>query len=52
MDPEDIVKAGIFQVMECRRVFQELTIEENLIAASYTQRDKAKVNRGFETVYN
>jgi branched-chain amino acid transport system ATP-binding protein len=52
MDPEDIVKAGIFQVMEGRRVFQELTVEENLIAASYTQRDKAKVNRRFETVYS
>jgi len=52
MDPEDIVKAGIFQVMEGRRVFQELTVEENLIAASYTQRNKAKVNRRFETVYS
>ncbi len=37
-DPEDIVRMGIFQVMEGRRVFEHLTVEENLIAGAYTRR--------------
>ena len=38
MEPEDIVKKGVFQVMEGRRVFEDLTVKENLIAASHTQK--------------
>jgi branched-chain amino acid transport system ATP-binding protein len=34
--PEDIVRLGISQVMEGRRVFGELTVEENLLAGAYT----------------
>jgi branched-chain amino acid transport system ATP-binding protein len=34
----DIVRAGVAQVMEGRRVFAELTIEENLRVGSYTSR--------------
>lgn len=37
---EKIVKKGIVQVMEGRRVFQELTVEENLKVGSYVRRDK------------
>ncbi len=36
-DAADIVRAGIFQVMEGRRVFEHLTIEENLRVGAYTQ---------------
>jgi len=36
--PEAIVKSGISQVMEGRRVFSELTVEENLRAGAYAQR--------------
>lgn len=35
-DASEIVKLGIFQVMEGRRVFKDLTVEENLIAGGYT----------------
>jgi branched-chain amino acid transport system ATP-binding protein len=38
MDPEKIVKKGIFQVMEGRRVFEDLTARENLVAAAHTQK--------------
>jgi branched-chain amino acid transport system ATP-binding protein len=38
-DPADIVRRGISQVMEGRRVFGHLTVEENLIAGAYTRRD-------------
>lgn len=34
--PEDIVRLGISQVMEGRRVFGELTVEENLLAGAHT----------------
>ena len=33
----DIVKLGIKQVMEGRRVFAELTVDENLVAGGYTE---------------
>jgi branched-chain amino acid transport system ATP-binding protein len=36
-DAASIVRSGIFQVMEGRRVFEHLTIEENLQAGAYTQ---------------
>jgi branched-chain amino acid transport system ATP-binding protein len=38
-DAADIVRLGIFQVMEGRRVFEHLTVEENLAAGGYTRRD-------------
>jgi branched-chain amino acid transport system ATP-binding protein len=38
-DAADIVRMGIFQVMEGRRVFEHLTVEENLIAGGYTHRE-------------
>nr|WP_235731732.1 ABC transporter ATP-binding protein [Fundidesulfovibrio putealis] len=35
--PERIVRAGVFQVMEGRRVFQDMTVEENLRCGGYTR---------------
>src|SRR5690606_27878335 len=35
--PHELVRAGLFHVMEGRRIFQDLTVEENLIAASYAK---------------
>ncbi len=50
-DPEAIVRMGIFQVMEGRRVFEELTVEENLRVGAYTRRDRAGVQRDYDLVY-
>ncbi|MCK7544066.1 ABC transporter ATP-binding protein [Marinobacter bryozoorum] len=33
--PEKLVRDGLFHVMEGRRVFEDLTVEENLVAATY-----------------
>src|SRR5437867_771793 len=33
--PHALVRAGVFHVMEGRHVFEDLTIEENLVAATY-----------------
>jgi len=50
--PEDIVRMGIFQVIEGRRVFEDLTVHENLRAGSYTtRRDRSWVKTGMELVY-
>ncbi len=50
-DASDIVRLGIFQVMEGRRVFEHLTVEENLAAGSYTRRDSGGLERDVEIVY-
>ena len=50
-DAADIVKSGIFQVMEGRRVFKDLTVEENLIAGAYTQKS-ATISKNIERVYH
>jgi branched-chain amino acid transport system ATP-binding protein len=44
-----IVKAGIAQVMEGRRIFAELSVEENLRVGGYTSR--AKTADGFKRVF-
>ena len=48
---EDIVRRGIFQVMEGRRVFEHLNVEENLLAGAYTRKDRGKLRGDIERVY-
>jgi branched-chain amino acid transport system ATP-binding protein len=45
LDPASRVKAGLAQVMEGRRVFAELTVEENLRTGAYTNRSGYAANR-------
>jgi branched-chain amino acid transport system ATP-binding protein len=45
LEPEQIVRRGIFQVMEGRRVFEDLTVDENLTMGGYTRRDSAGLRR-------
>ena len=35
-DPDDIVRRGIFQVMEGRRIIEDMTVVENLRLGAYT----------------
>ncbi len=49
--PENIVQKGIFQVMEGRRVFKELTVDENLVAGSYIRKDTENLKSDKEHVY-
>ena len=51
LDAAAIVRNGIFQVMEGRRVFEHLTVEENLRAGGYTQRNPMEVRRLIQLVY-
>jgi branched-chain amino acid transport system ATP-binding protein len=49
--PEDIVRMGIVQVMEGRRLFDLLSVEENLKASAFTTRDAAIFRKSLEAVY-
>jgi len=51
LDAEEIVRRGIFQVMEGRRVFEHLTVEENLLAGAYSRRDRHGTKQDMEKVY-
>ena len=46
-----IVHLGMAQVPEGRRVFQELTVHENLLMGAYTQKDSAQIKRDIEEIY-
>ncbi len=50
--PEEIVRMGIFQVLEGRRVFEDLTVHENLRAGSYVRRnDRVWIKQCMEKIY-
>jgi branched-chain amino acid transport system ATP-binding protein len=49
--PETIVRRGIFQVMEGRRVFEDLTVDENIEMGGYTRRDRAGLRQDRELVF-
>jgi branched-chain amino acid transport system ATP-binding protein len=51
-DAADIVRRGIFQVMEGRRVFEHLDVEQNLIAGGYTRRDRQNVRRDMDAIFD
>src|SRR6201988_4628155 len=52
LSPNDLVRRGCIQVMEGRRCFGHLTIEENLLTGAFTRRDgAAAVRRDLDLVY-
>ncbi len=46
-----IVQMGMTQVPEGRRIFQELTVYENLMMGAYTMKDKAVFKTDLESIY-
>jgi len=50
MAPEKIVRRGVAQALEGRRIFADLTVEENLLAGAYTQWD-ARVRDDIDRFY-
>ena len=48
--PDKLVKEGLVQVPEGRRIFLEMTVEENLKMGAYTQ-DKSTIEPNLERVY-
>ena len=52
MTPPELVKQGVIQVMEGRRCFAHLTVEENLLTGAYTRKvGRAEIKRDLERVY-
>jgi len=50
LDPAAIVRKGVSQVLEGRRIFAELTVDENLKAGGFTRRDKSELKASYERV--
>ncbi|MEK3806201.1 MULTISPECIES: ABC transporter ATP-binding protein [unclassified Metabacillus] len=46
-----IVKEGLSHVPEGRRVFSNMTVEENLELGAYLRKDKEEIKKDFEKVY-
>jgi branched-chain amino acid transport system ATP-binding protein len=51
LPPHEVVKRGIVQVFEGRRVFEHLTTEENLVAGAHVRDDMREVRQGIERVF-
>ena len=52
LNPSELVKRGVIQVMEGRHCFGHLTVEENLLTGAYTRSvSRAEVREDLERVY-
>lgn len=51
MEPDALVRRGLFHVREGRRIFTEMTVEDNLIAASYAL-DGRDAKPDYDKVYD
>jgi branched-chain amino acid transport system ATP-binding protein len=51
LPPHEIVGLGICQAPEGRRLFQRLTVQENLEMGAYSRRDRAGVRQSLERVF-
>lgn len=51
MPAQNIVKVGISQVPEGRRVFAEMTVMENLELGAFIRKDKAGIAKGLKMVF-
>ncbi len=49
-DPSAIVRMGIAQVLEGRRIFAEMTVDDNLRAGAFTNSDRSSVAAAHERV--
>ncbi len=50
--PDQIVRSGLIQVPEGRRVFANMTVRENLEMGAYTRSDRAGIKQDMEKVYS
>jgi branched-chain amino acid transport system ATP-binding protein len=50
LNPTQIVQRGIAQVLEGRRLFADLTVDENLYTGAISSRDHAAVRRAYDRV--
>jgi branched-chain amino acid transport system ATP-binding protein len=52
LNPSELVRRGVVQVMEGRHCFQHLTVEENLLTGAFTRSGgRAEIRRDLDRVY-
>jgi len=51
ISPNKIARMGIVQVIEGRHIFEELTVEDNLITGTLNRRKDHELRRDFEKIY-
>ncbi|HOV39521.1 MAG TPA: ABC transporter ATP-binding protein [Spirochaetales bacterium] len=51
LPPQKIVRLGVVQVPEGRKIFSAISVKENIILGAYTIRDKTRIETGLERVY-
>ncbi len=49
---DELVKLGLVQVPERRRIFAEQTVEENLQLGAYIRKDKENIKKDLDKIYN
>ena len=49
--PQDIVRKGVIQVPEGRKIFSRMTVTENLEMGAYTHTDRAAIARDMDAVF-
>lgn len=53
LNPSELVRMGVIQVMEGRHCFEHLTVEENLLTGAFTRADgKAAITEDLDLVYS
>ena len=52
LEAEQIVRRGVFQVMEGRRVFEDLTVDENIQMGGYIRSDRAELKRDHDLMFD
>jgi len=51
LPPQEIVKAGIAQVPEGRRIFPKMSVLENLLMGAYLSKERKEVKQGLEEIF-
>ncbi len=52
VDPEELAKLGIIQVMEGRRILEHLTVEDELLAGGFIVRNRVNLGKELERIYH
>lgn len=52
VEPHDIIKRGIAHVPEGRRIFPNMTVEDNLELGGYILKDKSQIKEGLQKAYS
>ena len=51
LDPDQVVKLGITMIPEGRRVFEDLTVTENLMIGAHTRSDRGTIKGDLEMIF-